>query len=169
MSIKNLIVSAGERYASLTPAELCREAHIFGKMYESCYIAAAKDLVKAANFLNSNDAPFVKVVKAAYTMILPFSATIAENAKELRQEFADEYDSKEKSTNEVINALRERIQELEKQKEDEIEAVMEDEGETPTEVTSTEAVSMADIAAGTVKRGQAHLKPLPFEFRRHAK
>tara|TARA_B100001059_G_C17694283_1_gene506657 strand:- start:355 stop:798 length:444 start_codon:yes stop_codon:yes gene_type:complete len=47
----------------------------------------------------------------------------------------------------------------------EAEPVMTDE-EEPNEVPASEAVSVADIAAGTVKRGQAHLKPLPFEFRR---
>lgn len=92
MSLKNLIIQAGERYASLNSKELHREAHVLGKMYECCYIAAAKDLVKAANFLTSNDAPLVKVVKAAYTMVLPFSATVIENALEMRQEFEAEYD-----------------------------------------------------------------------------
>lgn len=164
MSLKSIILEAGEHYANMTTEELHRDAHIFGKLYESCYIAAAKDLCKAANFIKSNDAPFVKVVKAAYTTIMPFSATIAENIKELYQEFADEYDNKQAYTNEVIGELRERIQELEKQSETEV--VMEDEAETPNEVSPSEAVSMADIAAGTVRRGQAHLKPLPHEFRR---
>ena len=164
MSLRNLITEVGNYYSNMTPNELQREAHIFGRLYESCYIAAAKDLKKAANFLESNDAPFVKVVKAAYTMVMPFSATIAENAQELKDEFANEYDNKQAYTNEVIGELRERIQELEKQKEDETEAVMED--EAANEVPASEAVSVADIAAGTVKRGQAHLKPLPYEFRR---
>ena len=164
MSIKNLIIHAGERYASMSSEELHREAHIFGKLYESSYFAAAKDLVKAAHFLKSNEAPVIKIAKALYTMAMPFSATIMENAQELKQEFADEYDNKKSQTNEVVDALRERIQELEKQKEDETEAVMED--EATNEVTPSEAVSMSSIAAGTVRRGSAHLKPLPFEFRR---
>jgi len=145
MSLKDLIIQAGERYASLTSDELHKEAHIFGKMYESCYIAAAKDLCKAANFIKSNDAPALKVAKAIYTMVLPFSATIAENIKELHQEFADEYDNKQAYTNEVIGELRERIQELEKQSEAE--------EETPKEVTPKQAITTADLAAGTVRRG----------------
>ena len=137
MSVKKVIIEAGERYANLTPAELRREAHVFGKMYESCYIAAAKDLVKAANFLTSNDATLVKVVKAAYTMVLPFSATVMENAQELRQEFADEYDNKHN-----------------------VEPVMADEtpeepanNPNPRQVNPKQAVTAADLAAGTVRRG----------------
>ena len=159
MSLKSIILEAGERYASLTNHELHREAHIFGKLYESCYIAAAKDLVKAANFIRSNDAPALKVAKALYTMVLPFSATVAENAQELRQEFANEFDNREN----LVNNLRETISQLKTELNKQTEAVMEDEDETSNEVPASEAVSMAEIAAGTVKRSQAHL---PFEFRR---
>jgi len=122
MSIKDIIIQAGERYASMSETELHREAHVLGKMYECCYIAAAKDLVKAANFLTSNDTPVVKLIKAAYTMVLPFSATVMENALEMRQEFEAEYD-KEKGR--MVD-------------------------EEPNVVSASEAVSMAEIAADAV-------------------
>lgn len=132
MSVKDLIIEAGERYASLTPVELNREAHVFGRMYETCYYAAAKDVIKASNFLKSNQAPALKIAKALYTMVAPFSATVAENAKELRKTFEEEYDNKNN-----------------------VEPVMADDETTeePAQVTPKQAVTTADLAAGTVRRG----------------
>ncbi|MDG1141855.1 MAG: hypothetical protein P8N24_01390 [Hellea sp.] len=137
MSLKDLIIQAGERYASLTSDELHKEAHIFGKFYEASYFAAAKDIVKMSSFLKSTEAPALKVAKALYTMVMPFSSIIIENAQELRQEFEDEYESSRGAV-----------------KEDEV--VVEDEAPeqpTPKQVTPEQAITTADLAAGTVRRG----------------
>lgn len=155
MSLKTIIIEAGERYADKTTDELSKEAYIYGKMYEACYFAAGKDLIKAAKYLKADDAPLIKIAKAAYAMVFPFSATVVENGEELREEFAAEYDS------------RSLVKDLFKTVEDDPEDVVENEKESATEITPTEAVTLADIASGTVQRGQAHLKPLPHkEFRR---
>ena len=140
MSVIQTIIEASKEISKMTPREQRKNAHVAGKLYESFFFAALKDIEKAGKWLDSNEAPALKIGKLIYTTVLPFSATLMENTEELIEEAKNEFDAQEP------------------------EPVMEDEGET--EVSASKAVSMSNIAAGTVRRGQAHLKPLPFEFRR---
>ena len=140
MSIVRTIIQASDEIRKMSPREQRKTAHVAGKLYESFFFAALKDIEKAGKWLDSNEAPVLKIGKLIYTTVLPFSATLMENTEELIEEAKNEFDAQEP------------------------EPVMED--ETPNEVPASEAVSMAEIAAGTVMRGKAHLKPLPFEFRR---
>ena len=142
MSIIQTIIEASKEISKMSPREQRKNAHVAGKLYESFFFAALKDIEKAGKWLESNEAPALKIGKLIYTTVLPFSATLMENVEELIHEAKNEFDNQEP------------------------EPVLEDEA---NEVSGSKAVSMANIAAGTVRRGSAHLKPLPFEFRRHDK
>ena len=131
-SAAQAIVNEGRKYRKMSPRQKERTAHVAGKLYGAFFQAAIRDIEMLGALLEAqNTKPIFRITKLVYTAALPFSSTLMFNIDELITEFKDEFDT---THPEPVMA------------DDETEV-------TPKQTTPKQAVSTADLAAGTVRRG----------------
>lgn len=138
-SVAQAIVNEGRKYRNMSPRQKERAAHVAGKLYGAFFQAAIRDIEKLGALLEAqNTKPIFRIGKLVYTAALPFSSTIMFNIDELITEFKDEFDNKHPELQpEPVMADNEAPT---------TEA-------TPQQVNPKQAVTAADLAAGTVRRG----------------
>ena len=129
------IVNEGRKYRDMSPRQKERAAHVAGKLYGAFFQAAIRDIEKLGALLEAQETkPIFRIGKLVYTAALPFSSTLMFNLDELIDEFGNDFDNKHPKPEPVMADSKEPAT-------------------NPQQVTPEQAVTTADLASGTVRRG----------------